>query len=64
MQGLTLIKADDVEVGRKAGQYIVNSLEGKGNVIEMKGTAASTTTIDRNKGIFRSFLKVIMIYKS
>ncbi|MFB9760646.1 substrate-binding domain-containing protein [Ectobacillus funiculus] len=55
LQGLTLIKADDVEVGRKAGQYIVNSLEGKGNVIEMKGTAASTTTIDRNKGILEAF---------
>ncbi|MEY2192054.1 substrate-binding domain-containing protein [Neobacillus sp. BF23-41] len=51
---LTLIKADDVEVGRKAGQYIVNLLKGQGNVIELKGTAASTTTIDRHKGIIEA----------
>ncbi|WP_299087179.1 substrate-binding domain-containing protein [uncultured Metabacillus sp.] len=52
---LTLIKADDVEVGRKAGQHIVSLLEGKGKVIEIKGSEDSTTTIDRHKGILESF---------
>jgi len=52
---LSLIKADDVEVGRKAGQHIVNLLKGQGNVIELKGTAFSTTTIDRHKGILEAF---------
>lgn len=55
VEGLTLIKAEDVEVGRKAGQQVVALLTGKGNVIELKGTAASTTTIDRNKGILEAF---------
>ncbi|WP_338787358.1 substrate-binding domain-containing protein [Metabacillus sp. FJAT-53654] len=53
---LTLIKADDVEVGRKAGQHIVSLLEGKGNVIEIQGSANSTTSIDRHKGILESFI--------
>jgi ribose transport system substrate-binding protein len=52
----TLIKADDVEVGRKAGQQIVNLLQGKGNVIELTGTPASTTTIDRHKGILEALI--------
>jgi ribose transport system substrate-binding protein len=51
----TLIKADDVEVGRKVGQHIVHLLKGQGNVIELKGTEASTTTIDRHKGILEAF---------
>ncbi|HUC91529.1 MAG TPA: substrate-binding domain-containing protein [Paenibacillus sp.] len=55
VEPLTLIKAEDVEVGRKAGQQVVALLNGKGNVIEMKGTAASTTTLDRNKGILEAF---------
>jgi ribose transport system substrate-binding protein len=53
---LTLIKAEDVEVGRKAGQHVVKLLEGKGNVIEMRGTEASTTTLDRNAGIVEAFM--------
>lgn len=52
---LTLIKAEDVEVGRKAGQQVVALLNGKGNVIELKGTAASSTAIDRHKGILEAF---------
>ncbi|MDF9841738.1 MULTISPECIES: substrate-binding domain-containing protein [unclassified Paenibacillus] len=55
VEPLTLIKAEDVEVGRKAGQQVVALLGGKGNVVEIKGTAASTTTIDRNKGILEAF---------
>ncbi|WP_424766946.1 substrate-binding domain-containing protein [Paenibacillus sp. sgz302251] len=55
VEPLTLIKAEDVEVGRKAGQQVVALLNGKGNVVEIKGTAASTTTIDRNKGILEAF---------
>jgi ribose transport system substrate-binding protein len=51
----TLIKAEDVEVGRKAGQQVVALLNGKGNVVELKGTPASSTTIDRNKGILEAF---------
>ncbi|MFC0471242.1 substrate-binding domain-containing protein [Halalkalibacter kiskunsagensis] len=53
---VSLIKAEDVEVGRKAGQHVVSLLEGKGNVIEMKGTEASTTTIDRHEGILEAFI--------
>ncbi|GGG01372.1 substrate-binding domain-containing protein [Paenibacillus abyssi] len=52
---LTLIKAEDVEVGRKAGQQVVALLNGRGNVIELRGTPASTTAIDRSKGILEAF---------
>ncbi|MCY9697692.1 substrate-binding domain-containing protein [Paenibacillus alginolyticus] len=52
---LTTIKAEDVEVGRKAGQMLVTLLNGKGNIIEMGGTSASSTSIDRNKGIMEAF---------
>ncbi|MDM5224587.1 substrate-binding domain-containing protein [Peribacillus sp. NJ11] len=51
----SLIKAEDVAVGRTAGEKVVELLNGKGNVIELKGTAASTTSIDRNKGIEEAF---------
>jgi ribose transport system substrate-binding protein len=51
----TVIKADDVEVGKKAAETLAKFMNGEGNVLELKGTAASSTTIDRHQGISDTF---------
>lgn len=51
----TVIKADDVKVGYKAAQTLANIMGGKGQVLELKGTAASSTSVDRHKGIMETF---------
>lgn len=42
------IGADNKLIGRTAGEFICKTLNGKGNVIEIQGTAGASATIDRN----------------
>lgn len=44
------VGADNVEGGRAAARYIVKTLNGKGNVIELEGTPGSSAAIDRKTG--------------
>lgn len=57
------IGADNVRIGRAAGQWIVQKLGGKGNVVELMGLQTSTPGQDRHngfvEGIAGSDLKVI-----
>ncbi|MEA2401675.1 MAG: ribose transport system substrate-binding protein [Thermoleophilaceae bacterium] len=46
----TYIGSDNVEAGRVGGKYIVDTLGGKGNVVELQGSLGASPTIDRNKG--------------
>jgi ribose transport system substrate-binding protein len=46
----TYIGSDNVEAGRVGGEYIVETLGGKGNVVELQGSLGASPTIDRNKG--------------
>lgn len=51
-QGLyvTLVSPDVVEEGRMAGRWMAKALNGKGNIVELKGTVGSSPANDREKG--------------
>ena len=57
------IGADNKKIGKAAGEWIVKSLDGKGNVIELMGLQTSTPGQDRHsgflEGIAGSELKII-----
>ncbi|MCK4872730.1 MAG: ABC transporter substrate-binding protein [Phycisphaerales bacterium] len=46
----TLIASDFVEEGRMAAMWLVEKMDGTGNVVELKGTTGSAPAIDREKG--------------
>ena len=50
------IGADNVIIGRAAGEWIAKTLGGKGKVVELKGLMTSTPGQDRNSG-FRDGIK-------
>ena len=44
------ISADNYEMGRTMGEYIINRLQGKGHVLEIKGLEGSSPSIERHNG--------------
>jgi ribose transport system substrate-binding protein len=50
------VGAQNKPIGVEAGKFIAEKLNGKGNVIEVQGTAGASATIDRHDG-FREALK-------
>ena len=50
------VGAQNKPIGVEAGKFIAEKLSGKGNVIEVQGTAGASATIDRHDG-FREALK-------
>lgn len=44
------VGADNYDIGRRAGTYIVNRLHGKGNVVEITGLRRSTSAVERHRG--------------
>ena len=50
------VGAQNKPIGVEAGKFIAEKLNGKGNVIEVQGTAGASATIDRHHG-FREALK-------
>jgi ribose transport system substrate-binding protein len=42
------VGADNKLIGEKAGKYVCQLLDGKGNVIEIQGTAGASATVDRH----------------
>ncbi len=46
----TFIGADNREIGKAAGEYAAQLLNGKGRVVEIKGLPGSTPAIDRSQG--------------
>lgn len=46
----TFIGADNRAIGRAAGEYVVQLLGGRGNVVEIKGLPGSTPARDRSEG--------------
>ena len=53
----SFIGADNLEVGRMAGDYAASLLHGTGNVIEIVGRPGSTPAIERQKGFRESIAK-------
>jgi ribose transport system substrate-binding protein len=46
----SVVKADDIKIGRKAGEYMIEMLGGEGKVIEIQGAPAASNTNDRHVG--------------
>jgi ribose transport system substrate-binding protein len=46
----TFIGADNVRIGRAAGEWIRETLQGRGRIVELKGLMTSTPGQDRNRG--------------
>lgn len=45
------VGADNYEIGKDVGQYILNRLHGKGKVLEITGLEGSTPAMERHKGL-------------
>jgi signal transduction histidine kinase/AraC-like DNA-binding protein/CheY-like chemotaxis protein len=54
------VGGDNYEIGKMAGQYVINVLKGKGNIIEVTGLPKSTPAIERDRG----FVDAIKNYPS
>nr|WP_321408417.1 substrate-binding domain-containing protein [uncultured Carboxylicivirga sp.] len=51
----SFIAADNFQIGREVGNYIVNILNGRGNIVEIKGLEGSTSALERDSG-FKSVI--------
>jgi ABC-type sugar transport system substrate-binding protein/AraC-like DNA-binding protein len=51
------ISADNYEMGRIMGEYIVSRLKGRGRVLEIKGLAGSSPAIERHNGFMEALKK-------
>ncbi len=49
-QYTTFIGADNVKIGREAGRWIRELLDGRGKIVELRGLMTSTPGQDRNRG--------------
>ena len=45
------VGADNYEIGKDVGQYILNRLHGKGKILEITGLEGSTPAMERHKGL-------------
>ncbi|SBW03486.1 substrate-binding domain-containing protein [uncultured Dysgonomonas sp.] len=46
------IGADNYQIGTEVGRYAVNLLNGKGNIVEIKGLTGSSSAIERHRGFY------------
>ncbi|MEO7965756.1 MAG: substrate-binding domain-containing protein [Gemmatimonadaceae bacterium] len=58
----TFIGADNRAIGRAAGEYSAKLLNGKGEIIEIKGLPGSTPAIDRSEGFREAITKFAGIH--
>jgi ABC-type sugar transport system substrate-binding protein len=47
---LTFIGSDFVEEGQRAADWLIQEMDGKGNVVELTGTPGSSVALDRQQG--------------
>lgn len=50
------IGADNIKIGKAAGEYAANILNGKGKVLEIWGLKGSTPAMERNKGFMQGIV--------
>ena len=48
------ISADNYEMGRVMGDYVVSRLKGRGRILEIKGLAGSSPAIERHNGFMEA----------
>jgi len=60
-QYTAFVGADNFQIGKEVGVYTVNLLNGKGNVVEIRGLKGSTPDMERHEG-FISIIKKLPRY--
>lgn len=55
------IGGNNLTMGKTAGEYLTKALNGKGNVIEIQGTAGASATVERDKGFRETLGKDIKV---
>ncbi|WP_210487762.1 hybrid sensor histidine kinase/response regulator transcription factor [Rufibacter aurantiacus] len=55
------VGADNFQIGKLAGDYVVNLLKGKGKVIEVWGLQGSSPAIERHKGFQQAISKFPLV---
>jgi ribose transport system substrate-binding protein len=55
------IGGNNLTLGKNAGDYLTKALGGKGNVIEIQGTAGASATVERDKGFRETLGKDIKV---
>jgi len=61
------IAADNYQIGKEVGNYVVNLLKGKGKVFELCGLEGSTSAIERHQGfnsIIQKYPQIELAYKA
>jgi len=53
----TYIAAQNEPIARKAGEFFARELGGKGNIVQIEGTAGATSAIDRKRGFEATLAK-------
>ena len=48
------VSADNYEMGRQMGEYVVSRLNGKGNIMEIEGLKGSSSAEERHKGFLET----------
>lgn len=48
------VGANNYEIGKQVGNYIISRLNGKGNIVEITGLHGSTPAVERHKGMMES----------
>ncbi len=59
------IGADNYQIGKEVGIYVAKLLEGKGNVVEIRGLEGSTPALERHQGflsIVRNYPEIKIVY--
>ncbi|WP_183559943.1 substrate-binding domain-containing protein [Mucilaginibacter sp. SP1R1] len=51
------VGADNYQLGKMAGEYIGNALQGKGNIVEVMGLPGSSPAIERQRGFSNALAK-------
>ncbi|WP_244426068.1 substrate-binding domain-containing protein [Mesorhizobium amorphae] len=51
------VGGENLPLGVGAGEFLAKKLNGKGNIIELQGTAGASATIDRNNGFAEAIAK-------
>jgi signal transduction histidine kinase/CheY-like chemotaxis protein/AraC-like DNA-binding protein len=61
------VGANNFEIGKEVGVYTINVLNGKGNVVEIRGLNGSTPDFERHKGfmsVIKNYPNIQVVYES
>jgi len=66
-QYTAFIAADNYQIGKEVGNYVVNLLKGKGKIVELCGLEGSTSASERHQGfysIIQKYPRIDLVYQA